>query len=175
MNLKWMSVRLLMTTGNAGAIASGVIVSPSGLVLSSDHVLASHTEGRAELESGEKIEFTVLHRDPKNDFSWRLLKSPIPVANVEMRDPLTIIEGELRGGNYGRNYGGRQELRGHRQTFHSAGTHTREMPCFSVLGFHGTASVGTGSVGEEYDPQEIGFYKPKVGYQSSNKPKDVER
>jgi S1-C subfamily serine protease len=79
--------------GREGA-GSGVIVTPDGYLLTSAHVVAGGSGGRAALPDGRELEFSVVGRDPLSDLAViRAHATDLP--SVELGDADRLRVGQL--------------------------------------------------------------------------------
>ncbi|HZQ57731.1 MAG TPA: trypsin-like peptidase domain-containing protein [Acidimicrobiales bacterium] len=82
------------TGGAREGAGSGVVVTPDGYLLTSAHVVAAGSDGRAALPDGRELDFSVVGRDPLSDLAViRVQGRDLP--SVELGDADRLRVGQL--------------------------------------------------------------------------------
>ncbi|MEZ5961682.1 MAG: trypsin-like peptidase domain-containing protein [Hyphomonadaceae bacterium] len=91
--------RLNEGLGEGGAqitsLGSGFIISPDGVVVTNNHVIESADAIEVILQNGQRLEATVIGRDPATDIAVLRVHARAPMAYVEMGDSDTARVGDI--------------------------------------------------------------------------------
>ena len=77
------------------SLGSGVIVDPSGLVITNNHVIENMTEVKVALADRREFEAEILLRDPRTDIAVLKLKDATNLQAVELGDSEALQVGDL--------------------------------------------------------------------------------
>lgn len=72
--------------GDDPGFGSGVLIDPSGVVLTNHHVVLEAAEAEVTLTDGRKFTSRDIRRDPKSDLAIVLIKAPEPLPFLEFGD-----------------------------------------------------------------------------------------
>lgn len=91
--------RLNEGLGEGGAqitsLGSGFIISPDGVVITNNHVIESADAIEVILQNGQRLEATVVGRDPATDIAVLRVHARAPLPYVEMGDSDTARVGDI--------------------------------------------------------------------------------
>ena len=91
--------RLNEGLGEGGAqitsLGSGFIISPDGVVVTNNHVIESADAIEVILQNGQRLEATVVGRDPATDIAVLRVHARAPLPYVEMGDSDTARVGDI--------------------------------------------------------------------------------
>jgi Do/DeqQ family serine protease len=77
------------------SLGSGVIIDPSGLVMTNHHVIEGMNEVRVVLSDKREFEAQIVLRDPRTDLSVLKLKGQGPFPPIELGDSEKLMVGDL--------------------------------------------------------------------------------
>ncbi|HEX2724449.1 MAG TPA: DegQ family serine endoprotease, partial [Beijerinckiaceae bacterium] len=77
------------------SLGSGVIVDPSGLVVTNHHVIENMTEVKVSLSDRREFEAEIVLRDPRTDLAVLKLKGASNLAALEIGDSETLQVGDI--------------------------------------------------------------------------------
>jgi Do/DeqQ family serine protease len=77
------------------SLGSGVIVDPSGLVMTNHHVIEGMNEVKVVLSDKREFEAQIVLRDPRTDLSVLKLKGQGPFPSMELGDSEKLLVGDL--------------------------------------------------------------------------------
>ena len=77
------------------SLGSGVVVDPSGLVVTNQHVIENMTEVRVALADRREFEAEIVLRDPRTDLAILKLKGQGPFPAVDLGDAEGLQVGDL--------------------------------------------------------------------------------
>lgn len=77
------------------SLGSGVIVDPSGLIVTNHHVIDNMTEVRVALHDRREVEAEIILRDPRTDLAVLRLKTKADYKAIELGDPDELQVGDI--------------------------------------------------------------------------------
>ncbi len=77
------------------SLGSGVIVDPSGFVVTNNHVIENMTEVKVALADKREFEADIVLRDPRTDLAVLKIKTPDRFVSVELGDSDAVEVGDL--------------------------------------------------------------------------------
>jgi Do/DeqQ family serine protease len=77
------------------SVGSGVIVDPSGLVVTNHHVIEGMTEVKVALADGREFEAEIVLRDPRTDLAMLRLKDARDISHLELGNSEALEVGDI--------------------------------------------------------------------------------